>query len=461
MFTLREIAAVTGGKLISDYDHIQVTGISCDSRSLKAGDLFIPLKGDRFDGHVFLKDVLGKGACAALSDHSVSFPDLPIIVVPNTLKALQQLAQQYKKRFPIPTIAVTGSAGKTTTKECIGRALSNQFKVKVGLGNFNNHIGVPLNVFQLDARDECAIFELGANHAGEIKLLAEIVQPSIGVITGIHPVHLEGFGSLQRIYDAKLELADYVEKQQGAMIASGDDPALIKRLKNRRFQLITFGASSGCDYQISNLRSGEDHIEFDVNGKYHFSLKGYGSFNAVNALAAVAVAGHLKMNLETLSKSWAELPLIENRFAIHHWPSQNLLVVDDSYNANPKSFEQAIESFKEMAKDRRKIIVVGDMLELGEQARSYHEELGRFLAAQKLDILIAVGSLSRFVLNEFRIINSHAVTAHFENMEDARFYLASNMKEGDAILIKGSHGMELYKIKPYLEERFNISSASV
>ncbi len=460
MFTLREIAGVTHGQLASKHDQVQVTNISCDSRTLKPGDLFIPLKGDRFDGHAFLNDVFLKGAAGSLTDHPVAL-NHPVVIVSDTLKALQQLAHHYKKRFSIPTLAITGSAGKTTTKECIGVALSNAFKVRVGLGNFNNHIGVPLNVFKLDPLDQCAVFELGANHPGEIKLLAEIVQPSIGVITGIYPVHLEGFGSLERIYDAKLELVDYLDEKRGTVVANGDDPVLTKRLKNRRVRFMTFGASRDCDYQISNLHARADKIQFDVNQKYHFSLKGYGLFNAMNALAAIATADCLKVNLESLSKSWTELPRIQNRFSIDHWQSHNVLIVDDSYNANPKSFEQAVESFKEIAGDRRKIIVIGDMLELGEQSGYYHEMLGRFLAGQKLDALIGVGPLSRFTLNAFSAIHSHASVVHFEKMEQACAYLASNLKEGDGVLIKGSHGMELYKIKPYLKERFNRTSASV
>lgn len=469
MFNLSEIAAITGGQVIlkpeglkdpKSFASLRVTGVSCNSRTIKTGDLFIPLKGDRFDGHSFLKEVFLKGAAASLSDRSVAL-NYPIIVVSNTLKALQQLAQQYKKRFLILTIAVTGSAGKTTTKEYIGAILSDSFKVRVGVGNLNNHIGVPLNIFKLDLHDQYAVFELGANHSGEIKLLSEIVQPTVGVITDIYPVHLEGFGSLDKIYDAKLELADYLDEKRGTVIANGDDPILIKRLQNRKFNLITFGKSPSCDYRMSNLCMTEDKIQFVVNEKYYFQLKGYGLFNAANALAAIATAAHFKINLESLSQSWTELPQIQNRFGIDHWPSCNLLIVDDSYNANPKSFEQAIDSFKEIAKDRRKIIVIGDMLELGVQSDFYHESLGRYLANQKIDALIAVGSLSRIALNSFNKLNSRATSVHFDKIEQACSYLTLNLKDGDSVLIKGSHGMELCKIKPYLEEHFNITSASV
>lgn len=464
MLTLREIAAVTGGKLnagVFSGKEVLITGISTDSRTLQSGDLFIPLKGERFDGHAFLKEAFQKGAAVALTDHPVEL-NHRLIVVSDTLKALQQLAHYYRKRFRIPVVAITGSAGKTTTKECIGMALSSSaYQVRVGFGNLNNHIGVPLNLFNLRPSDECAVFELGANHGGEIKLLAEIVQPTVGVITGVYPVHLGGFGSLAKIYDAKLELADYLDQRGGTVIANGDDPVFMQRLQNRKFNVISFGTLPHCDYQISNVHAVNDHIQFDVNKNYHFKLKGHGLFNAVNALAAIATAGYFKVNLGKLSQSWLALPRVPNRFRIDRWPSHDLLIVDDSYNANPKSFQRAVESFKEIAKDRRKIIVLGDMLELGEQSRVYHEELGQLLASQKIDAVISVGPLSRFALNEFNRFHPDGLAVSCEHVEDASAYLASNLKEGDGVLIKGSHGIELHKIKLYLEERFNRSSAAV
>ncbi len=460
MFTLEEISAAVGGKLIDPSTGQTITGVSCDSRTLKKGDLFVPLKGEHFDGHTFLEDVFQKGASAALVDRPIKISH-PLILVQDTLKALQQLASYYKKRFQIPTIAVTGSAGKTTTKECIGMAFSKFFKVRVSLGNWNNHLGVPLNLFQLNSSDQFMVLELGANHIGEIKVLSEMAQPSVGVITGIYPVHLEGFGSLEGIYKAKLELADYLDHEGGTVIANGDDPILVKRLQNRHFHLITFGTTRECDYQMSNLSVEDGTVQFNVNQKYHFNLKGYGSFNARNVLAAIATAGFFDLNLQSLSESWKELPKINNRFKIEHWQSHHLLVVDDSYNANPKSFEQAIESFKEIARDRRKIIVIGDMLELGEQACAYHENLGRFIAHQKIDVVIAIGPLSRYAIETLSRIDSHAIVYHFEKVEMACSSLISLLKEDDSLLIKGSHSMELYKVKPYLEERFNTTSASV
>src|SRR3989338_2554366 len=315
MFTLGEITKACRGKLIGANPDLKVEGVSCDSRSIKRGELFLALHGVRFDGHAFLKDAFKKGAPCALVDQAVSCI-APIIVVDDTLKALQSLAHFHRRRFLIPTIGVAGSVGKTTTKECIGMALSQAFKVRVGCGNWNNHIGVPLNLFRLSPEDQFLVLELGANHPGEIKILSEILEPTVGVITGIHPTHMEGFGSLDGIYRAKLELADFLDQTRGTVIANGNDPELLKRLKERKFNLITFGTSPKCDYFLSRLEAHDGFLQFQVNGSFDFKLRGYGAFNVWNALAAIAVCGHFHLDLKALSQKWKELPQIEGRFQL-------------------------------------------------------------------------------------------------------------------------------------------------
>lgn len=460
MFTLNEIAKACRGKLIAGAWDRSVSGVSCDSRTIQAEELFVALRGDRFDGHAFLEEVFRKGAaCAVVDRHSNG--RFPVVIVEDTLKALQRLARFHRAKFSIPTVAVTGSAGKTTTKECIGVVLSEVFRVRTSFGNWNNHIGVPLNILKLSDDDQCLILELGANHVGEIALLSEIAQPTIGVITGVHPVHLEGFGSMERIYQAKLELADFLDRIHGTVIANGDDPELIRRLKRRRSALITYGINRHCDYVLSNLVQGNDLIYFQVNDVLEFRLRGYGAFNAMNALAAIATAGYLNFDLKSLSESWQALPLIKGRFSLDRWQWRDIQIVDDSYNANPKSFEQALESFQKLTRERRKIVVVGDMLELGESARSYHEALGRALAERGIDQVVGVGPLSRFVLDAFDHIVRSGHVAHFEEVQGAGKFLASILREGDSVLIKGSHGMRLENIKPFLEEYLKTTAALV
>ena len=450
MFTLNEIANACGGKLIAGEKNRLVSGISCDSRTIQAEELFVALHGDRFDGHLFLRQVFQKGAACALVDR---LPEgaFPVILVENTLKAFQRLARYYRSLFPIPVVAVTGSAGKTTTKECVGILLSEVFRVRVGYGNWNNHIGVPLNIFNLSADDQCLVLELGANHKMEIATLAEVAQPTVGIITGIYPVHLEGFGSLEGIYQAKLELADFLDSNGGTVIANGDDPELIKRLKGRNFSLVTFGKDKNCDYVLSDANNQNGIMYLQVNGKIEFRLKGYGTFNTMNALAAIATAGYFNLDLEALSQAWQALPSIEGRFR-PELLINNIQMIDDSYNANPKSFELAVESFCELANGRRKIVVMGDMLELGKRSEFYHEALGRFLAERGIEQVLGVGVLSQFALKTFVGASSGTKSFHFENSEEAGKFLSSILQEGDSILIKGSHGMRLDKIKPLLQQ---------
>ena len=460
MFTLHDIAKACCGKLVSGEKEKRVSGVSCDSRTIQAGELFVALRGEHFDGQAFLKEAFQKGAACAVVDR---LPNgfAPAVVVEDTLKALQRLARFYRALFSIPVVAVTGSVGKTTTKECIGILLSEVFRTCVGFGNWNNHIGVPLNIFKLSADDQCLVLELGANHQGEIAALAKIAQPTVGVITGIWPVHLEGFGSLDGIYRGKLELADFLDSSGGTVIANGDDPELLARLKGRKSSLITFGRNKNCDYVLDDVTTFNGLIYLQVNGKYEFRLKGHGGFNALNALAAIATAGYFNLDLKSLSKAWQALPSIEGRFRLGSLESHDIQIVDDSYNANPKSFERAIESFCELAGDRRKIVVMGDMLELGEQARFYHEAIGKLLGNRGVDQVIGVGPSSRFALDAFVEMSSRGKSAHFEESQSAIKFLTSILEEGDSILIKGSHGMRLDKVKPHLQEWFKTSTALV
>jgi UDP-N-acetylmuramoyl-tripeptide--D-alanyl-D-alanine ligase len=449
MFTLNEIVKISEGRLIGGAEEAHISGISTDTRTLTLGELFVALKGPHFDGHRFLNQAHQKGAVCALVSEEIESP-LPIIVVSDTLKALQILARSYRSRFAIPVVAVTGSVGKTTTKECIAVTLSEVFNVRVGFGNWNNHIGVPANLFRLSPEDQCLVLELGANHPGEIKQLSEIAQPTVGVITAIHPVHLEGFGSLQGVYQAKLELADFLDQNFGTIIANGDDPELMRRLKNRKCSVITFGTSKHCDYRLTDLFVNDGTIYFKVNDKFEFRLNGYGAFNAPNALAAVAVAGYFNLDLNSLSESWQSLPIIQGRFRTERLEAQNIIIVDDSYNANPISVKQAVQSFAKLASERRKLLVIGDMLELGAHSGIYHEDLGHYLAEFEIDFLVGVGPMSQLILRAFSKAERGGKTVHFQTAQEAARFLVSHIQENDAVFIKGSHGVHLEQIKPLL-----------
>src|SRR3989338_1801494 len=413
MFTLTQLTKICGGELISASGNESVSAISIDSRSIHTGDLFIALQGEVFDGHNFVKEVFTKGASCVLVSRKPENISAPLILVSDTLKALHSIARFYRSQFAIPVVAVTGSVGKTTTKECIGVVLSQIFQTRAGFGNWNNHIGVPLNIFKLHSSDQCFVQELGANHPGEIRMLAEILQPTVGVITGVHPVHLEGFGSLDHVYRTKLELADYIEKVSGTLLVNGDDPELMSRLKNYKARLITFGEKPNNDYFLTSLTSRQGYVCFQVNRSIDFKLRGYGAFNAMNALAAVAVAGYFNLDLRELSETWESLPCIGGRFQVNMIDGIDVLMVNDAYNANPYSFGVALESFSVLANSRRKIVVVGDMLELGAESREYHENLGAEIGKGDIDYLIGMGPMCAFLVEAYRKKRGGGFSKHF------------------------------------------------
>lgn len=457
-FTLGEAAHACRGSLISATESLPVKGISTDSRTIREGDLFFAFRGPHFDGHAFLPHIFQKGAAGAV----VSYPvpgGKSQIVVKDPLEAFQELAAWYRRKFPIPVITVTGSAGKTTTKECIAACLSHSFRVRAGFKNWNNHIGVPQNIFALTSDDECAVFETGANHAGEIANLARIAQPTVGVITGIQPAHLEGFGSLEGIYKAKLELADYLDQNGGTLVVNGDNPELLRQVKGRHFSLITYGMERHNDFHLTSLVMRNGFLCFEVNGVLTFRLKGYGAFNALNALAAIAVAGHFNMDLKDLSECWEMLPSIDGRFRVIYLDDRDIQIVDDAYNANPESFRRAVESFQEISGGRRKLVIAGEMRELGPDAAKYHEELGVFLAEAGVDRVIGVGALSEILLRKFAERKGSENALYLTSPESVLEAVLQQIREGDSVLIKGSHGTDLWKLAGQIEVS-NLNSKS-
>jgi UDP-N-acetylmuramoyl-tripeptide--D-alanyl-D-alanine ligase len=446
MFRLIDLAAICGGEIIGGSPSAKIYGACLDSREVHPGDLFVAVKGLRVDGHDFVREALRRGAACALVERELSQVG-PVVKVSSSLEAIQKLAMIHRARFSIPVIAVTGSSGKTTTKECIGIALSQVFQVRVGFRNWNNHLGVPLNLLRLTDQDQVLVIELGANHEGEIEHLAKMAQPSVGVITGIHPAHLKGFSNLEGVYRAKLELAEEVARRSGVMIAYGDDEQLVRCLKKIGTRCITFGRNPACDFTVAELANTDGTVEFTINGSLQFKLKGHGSFNVFNVAAAVATASHFNLDLNALSEAWCSLPPIENRFEVSWLDHQDVQIVDDSYNANPASFEHALDAFLDLSKNRRKIVVAGDMLELGESARAYHVALGKQFGLARIDVVVGVGEESRHVIDSFKSHYAEGWGACASNVEEAEALLKEHLKEGDSVLIKGSHGMGLHELK--------------
>ncbi len=443
-YSLVEILEATGGRLlIKGVDYFR--GISIDSRTIKEGELFIALRGERFDGHTFVEEALKKAHGAI-----VSYPPvLPvrgksIIHVDNTLKALQSIARYRRLKRSVNVIAVTGTNGKTTTKEMIATVLSRNHRVLRSKGNLNNHIGLPLCLAELNGQD-MAVLEMGASAVGDIRQLCEIALPQIGVITNIGPAHLEGFGSIQQVRQTKLEMLEFVEK----VVLNVDDPMLSPLLGSELLkgkEVITYGFSEKASVRAEDISYSASGVSFSLvsdGTRKRVSLRLFGRFNVYNALAAASVCRIFDC-MNTFADTLKEFRGVPMRLELK--TLKGATVISDLYNANPASMEEAIKELLSLKKTRA-IAVLGDMLELGAYSEVAHRKLGRWIASLPVDIFVAVGPLMRLAYEEFREVNSNnRMVYSVEDPKEAKELLMDLLRENDTVLIKGSRGMRLEKI---------------
>ncbi|QXM05810.1 UDP-N-acetylmuramoyl-tripeptide--D-alanyl-D-alanine ligase [Crassaminicella indica] len=458
--SIQEIIEATKGKLIKGDISDFVYGISTDSRSIKSNELFIPLVGEKFNGHDFIESVAKIGVSAVLTSQKVEddlsgYERLSIIKVKDTLKALQDIAKYYISKFNIPIIGVTGSTGKTSTKEMIYSVLSKKYKVLKNKGNLNNHIGLPLTVFELEEDHELAIFEMGMSGFGEIDLLASIVKPDVAVITNIGLSHVEHLGSQENILKSKMEITNYFD-EESTLIVNGDDP-LLKTLEDidTDYYQYFIGTEENCHYQAVNIKNlGEYGIRFDmfINDKFYpFTLNVLGEHNIYNALCAIAIGLKFNMDIELIQEGIKEFKGSKMRLHIFT-TNENIKVINDAYNASPDSMTAAIHVLSKMR--NRKIAVLGDMLEMGEYAKDGHYKVGCELAKNSIDILIAVGTNAEYIAKgaiENKLDNDRVYTC--KKNEEAIDLLKSILQKEDVVLVKGSRGMRMEEIVQYIQER--------
>lgn len=447
MFYVKEILEATEGGLLSGKAQTAFSGISTDTRRLKEGELFIAIKGQNFDGHDFVGEAKSEGALGAVVNFPSPLPllDFAIIEVKDTVKALGDIAKSYRRKFDIPIIAVTGSNGKTTTKEMAETVLAKKYRVLKSEGTENNSIGVALTLLKLSSAHDIAVLELGTNHFGEIAGLCEIVQPACGVITNIGPSHLEYFNSIDNVRQEKLSLLRRLGND-GIAVVNGDDEDLIKGAKNLCTEVITFGLGAGCKFKASGIEECDRGIEFILNGKHRFRLKILGRHNVHNALASIAVGSLYGVEFDRMCKALENFKLPKLR--MEFFEADGIRFIFDCYNSNPASMASAIETFKDMNASKRKIIVAADMLELGEKSVHFHKQAGKHAASAKTDILVGVGPLSRFILEGAQEEGQGDESLlHFENSAEAAKALKDILKEGDLVLVKGSRAMKMEEIR--------------
>jgi len=425
--------------------HALATGYSIDSRTLKPGDLFFAIQGERFDGHDFVETALATGAVAAVvkQEAAARYPGAKqLIVVPDTLAALQRLALAVRKLWGHTLIGVTGSAGKTTTKEAIAHVLAAKFLVLRSEGNLNNHYGLPLQLLRLEPEHELAVIEMGMNHLGEIAALCKIAEPDSGVVTNVAPVHLGFFESVREIAQAKFELIQALPRG-GTAILNADDEYVSQFGRDFHGKVVTFGIKHAADVCAQNIAErGTQGSEFDLvaggaSERVHLPL--LGRHNIYNALAAAAAGLQRNMTSTEIARALATLQPGEKRGQVLNIAGAT--VINDCYNSNPKALEAMIDALASLAAKRR-IVVAGEMLELGTAADGLHYDCGAHAAAKRIDVLIGVRGAAKKIVE-----GAHAgglISAEYvETPEEAGEWLAASVREGDAVLLKASRGVRL------------------
>ena len=463
--TLNEIKDIVMGELMRGNGTTQVTSISIDSRKIKSGELFWALPGERYDGHDFTREALSKGASGAvISKRDLVWnitPDAQLsqtfILVPDTLYALQTLAQAYRKRFSIPLIAVTGSNGKTTTKEIIAQVLSTKFKVLKNEGNLNNLIGLPLSLLILSSQHQVAVLEMGMNRPGEIARLCEIAQPNIGIITNISTAHLEFLGSIENIQEAKAELVKSL-KADDLLILNADDERVNSLSQRFPGKVLLYGLSPQAHIWADQIElRGKEGSRFTLHapdgGEIGINLNIMGLYNIYNALAGGAIGYVVKIPIADIKKGLEGFRGIKMRLQPHIL-QDNILLIDDSYNANPQSLQYAIDSLISCCPHQgRSFLVMGDMLELGKDSEGLHRMVGGKIAQASIDFLVTLGPSASIAAEE-------AIQA---GMDRGRVFICKDQREiiqllleqlqtGDRVLVKGSRAMAMDKIVTRLME---------
>ena len=443
---LSEAAVATQARL--EGADVMFTACSTDSRSLQAGALFIALQGERFDGHAFIAAAREAGATAALVQNDSEY-DMPLLKVADTRKAMGYLAGDWRRRFTLPLIAVTGSNGKTTVKEMLSAILSQQSLVLATQGNFNNDIGVPLTLFGLDADHHYAVIEMGANHAGEIAWLTEIAAPTVALITQCAPAHLEGFGSVAGVARAKAEIFSGVQAGGMAVINADDDFSALWREQAMACEQISFALHKEADVVAGNIQmdAARNNSQFLLHtpiGKETLNLPLPGEHNIANALAATACCLALKLPLSLIKSGLENMTAVTGRLQ-GKTGRCGARIIDDSYNANPASLTAAVKVAA--AGPGTAWLVLGDMGELGQAAGDLHYHAGETARTMGIERLYAIGDLSRQAVQGFGL-----GAQHFTTMDELKATLLAELKAGVTVLIKGSRSMAMEAVVAALQE---------
>ncbi len=455
-FTLQDIVQATGGQVRQRGARSRFVGITTDSRTAQTGQMYLPLKGEKFDGHDFISGALQRGVGALIAAASWDQqhrqplpPDLSVVLVPDTLRALGDLAHFWRQKFSVPVIGITGSCGKTTTKEMIAQVLSQTFSVLKNDLNLNNLIGMPQTLLGLTKEHEVAVVEFGMNRFGEIRRLSHIAQPDIAVLTNVHPAHLEGLGSIEGVTRAKSEIIEGL-KEHGTVIYNFDDLRLRHAVRSFRGHSLGFGFAAGAQLRASGTcRCGLWGQKANISHRsqtWQMEIQLPGPHQIYNALAATAAGLTLGLAPEQISLALGQFQSLEKRSQLHCHDS-GLIIYDDCYNANPGSMAMALQTLANLRNHGRTLAALGDMLELGSTTAQAHKDLGALAAKLDVDLLVICGNFKNLVregalaagMSATRI---HAVPSHAAGAQIVKEFC----RPGDMLLIKGSRGAQMEKL---------------
>ncbi len=446
--TLNEAAKLSGARLSAEAKAVAATvrGVSIDSRTTAAGDLFVAIQGERFNGHDFVGQAVGRGAAAAMiSKQTTEAGGAPLLFVDDTLAGLQSLAKNYRASLDLRTVAVAGSNGKTGTKELVAAVLGTRFSVLKNEGNLNNHVGVPLSLLRLKPAHEIGVFEVGTNHPGELIPLLEMVRPLAGIITVIGEEHLEYFRDLEGVAQEEGALAEILPSE-GLLVLNADDPwsaAIARRCKAR---VVTFGFSRVAHYRAVAVEAGVNGVSFKMitpSGEHDVDLGLLGRHQAANALAAAAVGDFFGVELEQIVRGLESVTPARMRMQ-RKMTADGVLVINDAYNANPSSMRAALETVRDLSIVGRRFAVLGEMRELGAAAESAHRDAGRIAAESGMDVLVVVGEGARDIAEGARTAARPPARIEFcASPAEAGALVRGEARQGDVVLLKASRGVAI------------------
>lgn len=447
--TLAQIKGMAKGeKLDPQYENVVIEGVSIDTRTISPGNLYIPIIGETFNGHQFVQAAIENGAVATLWGIDQPNPpqNIPVLFVKDTLEALQTLSKSYRDELSIKIVGITGSNGKTTTKDMVTSVLSTSMRVQKTEGNFNNHIGLPLTILRLNEDTEIAVLEMGMSAFGEIEFLTLLARPDVAVITNIGESHMMDLGSREGIAKAKLEIVDGLSKE-GLLIYHGDEPLLTERVKEMDIQTTTFGETEQNDLYPLSIKQENEGTYFSINEqeKKELYVPVLGKHNVNNAMAAIAVAHHFGLTWDQIESGLNQIKITNMRLELIEGAGGTKLI-NDAYNASPLSMKAAISLVHDLQPTGKKIVVLGDMLELGDKENEYHEEVGSFIQPDKVDYVFTYGTLGEHIAKGAKENFTQDRVFAFQDKAQLIEQLRNLLSEGDILLVKGSRGMKLEEV---------------